>query len=75
MLALVYHNNVYKISRKEVNMKRLLDTKQVAELLGKSEWWVRVNRENLAIPAFRVGSKLRFDEEEVIKWLDDQCRQ
>jgi excisionase family DNA binding protein len=56
-------------------MNRLLNTKEVAELLGKSEWWVRTNRENLAIPAFRVGGNLRFNEEEVIKWLDNQCRQ
>jgi excisionase family DNA binding protein len=55
-------------------MDRLLDTKEVAKLLGKSEWWVRVNREALGIPAFRIGNRLRFKEEEVLKWLDDTCR-
>jgi excisionase family DNA binding protein len=55
-------------------MDRLLDTREVAKLLGKSEWWVRVNREALGIPAFRIGSRLRFKEEEVVKWLEDACR-
>ena len=55
-------------------MTNLLDTKQVAALLGKSEWWVRVNREELGIPVFRVGTELRFKEEEVMKWLEDTCR-
>jgi excisionase family DNA binding protein len=55
-------------------MEKLLDTKEVASLLGKSEWWVRVNREALGIPAYRIGAKLRFREEEVIKWLDSTCR-
>ena len=55
-------------------MDRLLDTKEVAKLLGKSEWWVRTNREALRIPAYRIGSKLRFKEEEVVAWLEDTCR-
>jgi excisionase family DNA binding protein len=55
-------------------MDRLMDTKEVAMLLGKSEWWVRVNREVLGIPAFRIGSKLRFKEEEVANWLENSCR-
>ena len=55
-------------------MDRLLDTKEVAMLLGKSTWWVRVNRETLGIPAFRIGSKLRFRETEVLRWLEESCR-
>jgi len=55
-------------------MQNLLDTKAVAKMLGKSEWWVRVNREVLGIPAFRIGSKLRFKEEEVANWLESYCR-
>lgn len=55
-------------------MQRLLDTKAVAKMLGKSEWWVRVNREVLGIPAYRIGDKLRFKEEEVIEWLESTCR-
>lgn len=55
-------------------MQNMLDTKAVAQMLGKSEWWVRANREALELPAFRIGSKLRFKEEEVIKWLESKCR-
>ena len=55
-------------------MEKLLDTREVAQLLGKSEWLVRVNREELEIPAFRIGSKLRFKEEEVANWLESYCR-
>lgn len=55
-------------------MDRLLDTKEVAKLLGKSEWWVRTNCEALNIPAYRIGSKLRFKEEEVVDWLEGTYR-
>lgn len=55
-------------------MQRLLDTRAVAQMLGKSEWWVRANREALGIPAYRIGAKLRFKEEEVTEWLESQCR-
>jgi excisionase family DNA binding protein len=51
-----------------------MDTKEVAKLLGKSEWWVRTNREVLNIPAYRIGNKLRFKEEEVADWLEGTCR-
>lgn len=55
-------------------MQNLLDTKAVAQMLGKSAWWVRVNREALGMPAFRIGSRLRFSEEEVVKLLEHHCR-
>jgi predicted DNA-binding transcriptional regulator AlpA len=71
----VYHSKYYKVELwKEVGMQNMLDTKAVAQMLGKSEWWVRANREALELPAFRIGSKLRFKEEEVIKWLESKCR-
>lgn len=55
-------------------MENFLDTRQVAQLLGKSEWWVRVNREQLGIPAYRVGGTLRYKEEEVSSWMEKMCR-
>jgi predicted DNA-binding transcriptional regulator AlpA len=71
----VYHSKYYKVELwKEVGMQNMLDTKAVAQMLGKSEWWVRANREVLGIPAFRIGSKLRFKEEEVANWLESYCR-
>ena len=75
LIPSAYHALLNKVElRMEVDMQNLLDTKAVAKMLGKSEWWVRANREALEIPAFRIGSKLRFKEEEVIKWLDSKCR-
>ncbi len=50
-------------------MKKLLDTKDVALFLGKSEWWVRCNREPLGIPARKVGNHWRYDPDEVLRWF------
>jgi excisionase family DNA binding protein len=55
-------------------VQNLLNTKALAQMLGKSEWWVRTNREVLNIPAYRIGNKLRFKEEEVADWLEGTCR-
>lgn len=66
----------YSVASRKIGekMDRLLDTKEVAKLLGKSEWWVRTNCEALNIPAYRIGSKLRFKEEEVVDWLEGTYR-
>ena len=50
-------------------MKRLLDTKELARLLNKSEWWVRTNREPLEIPSKKLGAEYRFDLDEILEWL------
>ncbi len=50
-------------------MEKLLDTRDIAQLLGKSEWWVRTNRPPLRPPGKKVGGEWRFDPVEVGEWL------
>ncbi len=50
-------------------MKRLLTTQEVAELLGKSPWWIRENIETLRIPAIKVGRQWRYREDDIEGWL------
>lgn len=52
--------------------KKYLKVKDVAELLGKSEGgiynWVSQKR----IPHFHVGGSVRFDREDLEKWVEQQ---
>jgi excisionase family DNA binding protein len=50
-------------------VKRLLTTQEVAELLGKSPWWIRENIEILGIPAIKVGRQWRYREDDIEGWL------
>ena len=50
-------------------MKRLLTTKEVAEYLGKSPWWIRENIGTLGIPAIKIGRHWRFEEKDIEYWL------
>ena len=50
-------------------MKKLLTTQEVAELLGKSPWWIRENIETLGIPAIKVGRQWRYREDDIEGWL------
>ena len=50
-------------------MKRLLTTREVAEYLGKSPWWIRENIGTLGIPAIKVGRHWRYREEDLEGWL------
>jgi hypothetical protein len=50
-------------------MEKLLGTKDIAEILGKSEWWVRQNRPPKGPPGRKVGNEWRFDPSEVAEWL------
>lgn len=50
-------------------MKKLLKTREVAQILGKSPWWVRENIGNLGIPAIKIGRHWRFDEKDLESWL------
>jgi excisionase family DNA binding protein len=51
-------------------MKRLLNTEETGERLGKSSWWVRENISRLGIPAIKVGRQWRFREDELDEWLE-----
>lgn len=51
-------------------LKRLLNTREVADYLGKSPWWVRENISELGIPAIKMGRQWRYREEDVEAWLN-----
>jgi excisionase family DNA binding protein len=49
--------------------QRLLTVKEVAALLNFSQRWVHERTRLREIPCYRFGAALRFDEEEVWRWL------
>jgi len=52
-------------------MKRLLNTEEAADYLGKSSWWLPENIARLGIPAIKLGRQWRFKEDELDGWLDE----
>jgi excisionase family DNA binding protein len=53
---------------------RLLDAKDIAERLRVPESWVRESARSGAIPHVRLGRYIRFDLEDVERWLEE-CKQ
>jgi excisionase family DNA binding protein len=51
-------------------LPRLLDVGEVAALLGKSRTWVYRGAESGALPAVHVGRSVRFDPDDLARWLD-----
>lgn len=54
---------------------RLLEAKEVAELLSVPETWVREQTrrpDGEAIPHLRLGRYVRFDQAAVLGWLETQ---
>ena len=54
----------------------LLTVRQVAELLQVPVSWVygRMRKRSLErLPGYRLGKYWRFDKEEVLAWLAEQC--
>ncbi|HKW87889.1 MAG TPA: helix-turn-helix domain-containing protein [Candidatus Acidoferrales bacterium] len=54
----------------------LMTVQQVAELLQVPVSWVygRLRQRSLGkLPAYRLGKYWRFDKEEVLAWLAQQC--
>jgi excisionase family DNA binding protein len=52
--------------------ERLLDAGEIAELLHVPESWVRQQARENRIPHLRLGRYIRFEEEAVVAWLEDQ---
>ena len=50
----------------------LLTARELAELLGFSASTVVDWTEAGALPAFKIGGRLRFRESEVLAWLEDR---
>ncbi len=56
-------------------IERLLEAKDVAELLSVPESWVREQTrrpEGEAMPHLRLGRYVRFEREAVVAWLEGQ---
>ena len=48
----------------------LLSSSDAAQLLGKSQHWVQVNRKRLGIPHYKIGGRYYFKQEELEAWLN-----
>jgi len=51
--------------------ERLLDAKAIAERLGVPESWVRESARSGAIPCVRLGRYVRFDLDDVERWIEE----
>jgi excisionase family DNA binding protein len=51
---------------------RLLTVPEVAAKLRVSESWVYKQTKQLRIPHVKLGSHIRFREESLSRWLDEQ---
>jgi excisionase family DNA binding protein len=49
---------------------RLLEAKEVAELLSVPETWVREHTRSGAIPHVPLGRYVRYDRGEVLAWVE-----
>lgn len=53
------------------NSSKLLNQKQVAEIIGFSEAWLERKRwEGGGIPYRKLGRSVRYDERDVIAWVE-----
>lgn len=52
--------------------ERLIDAKELAEILGVRPQWVYARVDQGDLPGFRLGHYLRFRLSEVLKWLERQ---
>jgi len=50
--------------------ERLLDAKQVAELLSVPVGWVREHTRSGAIPCVPLGRYVRYDRGDVLAWVE-----
>lgn len=57
----------------DMKLPRLLDTKQVAEMLAVPVWSLReLVRKKKGPPHLRIGRRVRFTEAAVMRWIEDQ---
>jgi excisionase family DNA binding protein len=49
---------------------RLLEAKEIAELLGVPERWVREHTRSGAVPHVRFGRYVRYDRGDVLAWVE-----
>lgn len=55
---------------------KLLNQKQVAEIIGLSEAWLERKRwEGGGIPYRKLGRCVRYDERDVLEWIEAHSKQ
>jgi predicted DNA-binding transcriptional regulator AlpA len=60
----------------EVTVKRLLKSKELAEVFGLEDNTLRIWRARAeGPPYYKVGSSVRYDQEKVREWLEDRARE
>jgi len=55
------------------NHERLINTQEASSLLGKNSAWLRANRTDLRIPAYKVGKQYRFKKSDIFSWLEKKA--
>lgn len=53
---------------------KLLNVEQVAELLNVKRSWVYDKVYQGQLPHYKLGALLRFDEQEIMRWLEGNKR-
>lgn len=54
------------------NIDRLLNQKQVAELLGMSEAWLEMSRfKGTGLPYIKMGRAIRYRESDIHKYVEE----
>jgi excisionase family DNA binding protein len=53
--------------------ERLITTQEASSLLGKNSAWLRANRADLGIPAYKVGKQYRFKKSDIFTWLEKKA--
>jgi excisionase family DNA binding protein len=51
---------------------RLLDAKEIAELLNVPEGWVREHTRSGLLPCVPLGRYRRYDRADVLAWVEEQ---
>jgi excisionase family DNA binding protein len=54
----------------DVNPDRLLDAREVAQLLNVPESWVREHTRSGTLPSVELGRYKRYQREALLSWLD-----
>lgn len=53
-------------------LEKLLDAKEVADLLGENERWVYQQAKKKSIPSIRLGKYWKFSPSALQKWLEQK---
>lgn len=59
-------------SRGSAVSERLMTARELADLLGFSASTIADWSERGDVPAFKIGGRLRFQESEVLEWLEER---